>query len=101
MRGRRPTLDSRTASISQSKAESMMSLSDLSHDELAAMHEEQSRAYEELLTKGLKLDLTRGKPSSAQLDLSNELLTLPGRNGFMAGAVDTRNYGELQGLFEL
>ena len=48
----------------------MMSLSDLSHDELAAMHEEQTRAYDELLTKGLKLDLTRGKPSPAQLDLS-------------------------------
>ena len=77
----------------------MMSLSDLSHDELAAMHEEQSRAYEELLTKGLKLDLTRGKPSPAQLDLSNELLTLPGEGNYTdATGTDCRNYGGTQGL---
>ncbi|HEX3196094.1 MAG TPA: aminotransferase, partial [Propionibacteriaceae bacterium] len=55
-----------------------MLLSDLSHDELAALHKEQAKAYDALLGKGLKLDLTRGKPSPAQLDLSNELLTLPG-----------------------
>ena len=82
----------------------MMSLSDLSHDELAAMHEEQSRAYEELLTKGLKLDLTRGKPSPAQLDLSNELLTLPGEwnyteqfsIGIFEGAVTCSDTGSYQ-----
>ena len=56
-----------------------MSLSDLSPDELTALHAEQTRAYEALVGRGLKLDLTRGKPSAAQLDLSNELLTLPGR----------------------
>ena len=59
--------------------EVIMPLSDLSHDELVAMHEEQSAEYDALLALGLKLDLTRGKPSPAQLDLSNELLTLPGR----------------------
>jgi DNA-binding transcriptional MocR family regulator len=76
-----------------------MSLSDLSHDELAALHAEQAAAYEALLVKGLKLDLTRGKPSSAQLDLSNELLTLPGEGTYMdSTGTDCRNYGGLQGL---
>jgi DNA-binding transcriptional MocR family regulator len=77
----------------------MMSLSDLSHDELAALHEEQAAAYDALLTKGLKLDLTRGKPSSPQLDLSNELLTLPGEGNYLdSTGTDCRNYGGLQGL---
>jgi DNA-binding transcriptional MocR family regulator len=51
--------------------------------------------------KGLKLNLTRGKPSAAQLELSEELLALPGAGKYMAeGATDCRNYGGLQGLAE-
>lgn len=59
-------------------------------------------AYDELQAAGLKLDLTRGKPSSQQLDLSHALLGLPGAGEFRAaGSTDTRNYGGLQGLPEL
>jgi len=77
----------------------MMSLSDLSNDELAALHEEQTKAYDALLAKGLQLDLTRGKPSAAQLDLSNELLTLPGEGIYRdSTGTDCRNYGGTQGL---
>jgi DNA-binding transcriptional MocR family regulator len=77
----------------------IMLLSDVSHGELAALHEEQTNAYNALLAKGLKLDLTRGKPSAAQLDLSNELLTLPGEGTYMdSTGTDCRNYGGLQGL---
>ncbi|MEO8596707.1 MAG: aminotransferase class I/II-fold pyridoxal phosphate-dependent enzyme [Candidatus Solibacter sp.] len=58
-------------------------------------------ALEAFKAKGLKLDLTRGKPSSAQLDLSSELLALPGPADFVAdGDTDCRNYGVLQGLPE-
>ena len=81
-----------------------MPLSDLSHDELTALHAEQMLAYEALVGRGLKLDMTRGKPSAAQLDLSNELLTLPGEGNFRAeDGVDCRNYGAtgLYGLPEL
>jgi DNA-binding transcriptional MocR family regulator len=79
--------------------EPTMTLSDLSHDELAALHEEQAKAYNALLAKGLNLDLTRGKPSPPQLDLSNELLTLPGEGSYMdSTGTDCRNYGGLQGL---
>src|SRR5215469_915070 len=57
--------------------------------------------YEALKERGLKLNLTRGKPSPAQLDLSAGLLALPGARNFMAeGANDVRNYGGLQGLTE-
>jgi len=58
-------------------------------------------SYEAFKGKGLKLDLTRGKPSPAQLDLSAELLSLPGSADYAAeGAIDCRNYGGLQGLIE-
>jgi DNA-binding transcriptional MocR family regulator len=57
--------------------------------------------YEAFKAKGLKLNLTRGKPSSAQLELSEELLALPGKGKHIAeGATDSRNYGGLQGLAE-
>jgi DNA-binding transcriptional MocR family regulator len=63
---------------------------------------EQARAdYAQLCERGLKLDLTRGKPSSAQLDLSNDLLALPGDRFLAADGTDTRNYGGLTGLPEL
>ncbi len=79
-----------------------MPLSDLSPDELAVFHAAQQQAYAALVAQGLQLDLTRGKPSAAQLDLSNELLSLPGAGRFVdAAGVDCRNYGGTQGLTEL
>lgn len=58
-------------------------------------------AYEALQARGLKLNLTRGKPSPAQLEFSAELMTLPGAAGWRAEeATDCRNYGGLQGLAE-
>ena len=79
-----------------------MRLSELSHDELTALHAEQTTAYEALVASGLRLDLTRGKPSAAQLDLSNALLSLPGDGNYRdASGVDCRNYGGTQGLLEL
>jgi DNA-binding transcriptional MocR family regulator len=75
-------------------------LASRSAEELARFAREQERAYTDLRERGLALDLTRGKPSSAQLDLSNELLSLP--QGYQdASGADTRNYGGLQGIAEL
>jgi DNA-binding transcriptional MocR family regulator len=74
----------------------------MSQDELVAEHLKQAEAYRKLQAEGLKLDLTRGKPSPAQLDLSSELLALPGVGDFHDGAgTDVRNYGGLEGLPEL
>jgi DNA-binding transcriptional MocR family regulator len=58
-------------------------------------------AYDALVAQGMKLDLTRGKPSSAQLDLSAAILSLPGDHHTAADGTDTRNYQGLQGLREL
>jgi DNA-binding transcriptional MocR family regulator len=57
--------------------------------------------YAAFKAKGLKLNLTRGKPASAQLDLSQDLLALPGTADYTSEAgIDCRNYGDLQGLSE-
>ncbi len=57
------------------------------------------KAFDEIKQKKLSIDLTRGKPHSDQLDLSNDLITQTvdpiGENG-----VDLRNYGEPVGIIE-
>jgi DNA-binding transcriptional MocR family regulator len=64
--------------------------------------EDARAAYEKLQAEGMKLDLTRGKPSAEQLDLATPMLSLPGADDFRAAdGTDTRNYGGLHGLPEL
>ncbi|BCS32031.2 putative aminotransferase [Luteitalea sp. TBR-22] len=80
----------------------MPPLTSLPTADLAAFHADVTRRYDAFTQRGLALDLTRGKPSSEQLDLSNGLLGLPGEGDYLAAdRTDTRNYGLLQGLPEL
>ncbi len=79
-----------------------MKLTRLPTHDLARYLDELRREYEELQARGLALDLTRGKPSAEQLDLSEPLLELPGVGKYLASdGTDTRNYGGLRGLAEL
>ena len=73
----------------------------MTRDELEHEHEQQRANYTKLQDAKLSLDLTRGKPSSQQLDLSSGLLTLPGENYRATDGTDCRNYGGLTGLPEL
>lgn len=58
--------------------------------------------YDALRARGLSLDLTRGKPSAAQLDLSNALLGIDLSNDYRdAAGTDLRNYGGTDGVPEL
>jgi DNA-binding transcriptional MocR family regulator len=75
-------------------------LTSLSPDELAAFTADLQGSYDALVAAGLNLDLTRGKPSSEQLDLSDALLTLP-VSAYAPDGTDTRNYGGLLGLTDL
>lgn len=69
---------------------------------LRAFHDDARKKLDAFATRGLKLDLTRGKPANAQLDLSSALLALPGAGDYLAAdKSDARNYGGLQGLAEL
>jgi DNA-binding transcriptional MocR family regulator len=79
----------------------MPQLSALSVEDLRSYHSQIRQRYDAFAGRGVKLNLTRGKPSPAQLDLSNALLSLPGAADYMSGTIDTRNYGELAGLPEL
>jgi DNA-binding transcriptional MocR family regulator len=72
----------------------------VSVDDLTAQRDRARQDYEDLVAKGLKLDLTRGKPSSKQLDAANALLGL-GTDPTAADGTDLRNYGGLNGLPEL
>jgi len=59
-------------------------------------------SYDAFKAKGLRLNLTRGKPAPEQLDLSSELLSLPGATDYVAAdGTDCRNYMGLQGIPEV
>ncbi|HXX67923.1 MAG TPA: aminotransferase class I/II-fold pyridoxal phosphate-dependent enzyme [Polyangiaceae bacterium] len=60
------------------------------------------KRYDEMKRNPASLDLTRGKPSSEQLDLSTALSTVLGSNDYRAAdGTDCRNYGGLDGLPEM
>jgi DNA-binding transcriptional MocR family regulator len=76
-------------------------IADLNEQQLGALLREVRLDYEAFRARGLKLDMTRGKPAPAQLDLANDLLAFPGnRDHFAESGEDARNYGGLQGLPE-
>ncbi|OUW81229.1 MAG: hypothetical protein CBD82_04290 [Gammaproteobacteria bacterium TMED222] len=55
--------------------------------------------YNSIKKLKLNLDLTRGKPSSDQLDLSNlVMINLKSKKDFKLDNADIRNYGEIDGL---
>tara|TARA_B100001113_G_scaffold10957_1_gene8596 strand:+ start:8247 stop:9449 length:1203 start_codon:yes stop_codon:yes gene_type:complete len=63
------------------------------------MDESLESKFAALKSKNLKIDLTRGKPGSDQLDLSNDLLSLTVPAESPSG-VDVRNYGDPLGISE-
>lgn len=60
------------------------------------------KKYEDLKKLGLKLDMSRGKPETAQLDLSIPMLHALDDNNFISeNGMDVRNYGEYKGIPEV
>ncbi len=57
------------------------------------------RQYAEYKARGLKLDMSRGKPSGSQLDLTNGILDRLA-DYMVEGGIDARNYGCLEGIHE-
>ena len=60
-------------------------------------------AYQAFVDRHLSLDLSRGKPSAEQLDLSDAMLSMPltGGDCISEDGADCRNYGNWSGLSEL
>lgn len=77
-----------------------MKYSDMSVEELQALLAQLNQEYEEMKALGLTLDMSRGKPSSAQLDISNDMLDVfnSGSDCKSAEGIDCRNYGNLEGI---
>ena len=80
----------------------MKSYKELSREELLALREQLNKEYEDVKAKGLKLDMSRGKPAASQLDMQMEFMDVLGSTSdFMTEAgVDCRNYGILDGIPE-
>lgn len=79
-----------------------MSLLDLGTDARADVVRRVTSDYEALKARGLDLNLTRGKPSPDQLDLSETLLALPGVGDHLdAEGADVRNYGGPDGIRDI
>ena len=78
----------------------MKPYSQLSKEELTALKEELEKQFENVKGKGLKLDMSRGKPSKAQLDLSNGMMDILNSQVDLVSSdgVDCRNYGILDGI---
>lgn len=77
----------------------MKSYKDLSSAELLSLKEELSKEFESIKAKNLSLDMSRGKPSADQLDISMELMdVLSSKDSLVSDGVDCRNYGVLTGI---
>jgi len=80
----------------------MNRLADLPDAALNTLHQTVRAEYDAFRARGLKLDMTRGKPAADQLDLANAMLAIPGNRDYITEAGDdARNYGVLQGLPEV
>ncbi len=80
----------------------MKSYKEMSKEELAALKTELEKAYEDAKGKGLKLDMSRGKPSAAQLDMTMPIMDVLNAESDLRteAGVDCRNYGVMDGIPE-
>lgn len=75
-----------------------MKLKEMPREALQQFYAEAKAEYDACKAKGLKLDMSRGKPEKQQLDLSNALFSLPTPDSYVSGGIDARNYGTMDGL---
>ncbi|MDL4841780.1 aminotransferase class I/II-fold pyridoxal phosphate-dependent enzyme [Aquibacillus sp. LR5S19] len=82
-----------------------MALTDLNtwnKSELSELYKKLDAKYTEVKGRNLSLDMSRGKPSAEQLDLSMGLLDILNSDSpiHVEESIDARNYGSVDGLIE-
>lgn len=79
-----------------------MQYNDMSKEELLTLKESLNKEYAEAKAKGLSLDMSRGKPSAKQLDVSLGILDTINSSSVLKSedGTDCRNYGVLDGIPE-
>lgn len=80
----------------------MQSYQEMSREELLQEKASLEAVYKNYAKSGLKLDMSRGKPSTEQLDLSMEMMDVLNSNTDLSceDGTDCRNYGVLDGIQE-
>ena len=80
----------------------MKAYQELTKEELLTLKAELNAAYEDAKGKGLKLDMSRGKPAVNQLDMTMDYLDVVNSQSAMKAedGMDVRNYGGLDGIPE-
>lgn len=80
----------------------MKAYQELTKEELLTLKAELNAAYEDAKGKGLKLDMSRGKPAATQLDMTMDYLDVVNSQSAMKAedGMDVRNYGGLDGIPE-
>ena len=80
----------------------MIPYEELSKEELLEIKSDLDAQFEAIKAKGLNLDMSRGKPSTEQLNLSMEMMdVLTSESDLVCEeGVDCRNYGVLDGIKE-
>lgn len=78
-----------------------MKVTEMTREELLRLESELGEAYEAYKAKGLKLDMSRGKPSAIQLNINNEMLAMPISSYVLENGLDVRNYGGVDGTVEM
>lgn len=76
---------------------------EMSREELSSLKEELQGKFEEAKAKGLKLDMSRGKQSTAQLDMTMSIMNVFDSDSILKteNGVDCRNYGLMDGIPEV
>jgi len=82
--------------------ENMKAYRELGREELLSLKAELEKAYEKEKAKGLKMDMSRGKPAVSQLDMAMDFMDTLDSSSEMKteDGVDVRNYGVLEGIPE-
>ncbi len=77
----------------------MSSWNEMDDSKLQILHDSLLKQYKDIQDQKLKLDMSRGKPCNAQLDLSTGLINCLGETDYKSSdGVDCRNYGGLDGI---